>query len=851
VVADGAGSAIAGPKKASARATATSSEPVGFRERVIERLNAFEEPASAKKAKTKDEQWKYLVLGALDSEQDLQAALTGSAPEVQLKAQAKPHTAPRVAYLKSVTVEGFRGIGKPATLDLPPGPGLTLVIGRNGSGKSSFAEALELLLTGDTFRWKDKRSKVWKEGWRNLHHPKAVIEADFVLEGEKAPAAVKREWADGATLEGVASSVQIQGKAKTDFAALGWTAPLVSFRPFLSYSELGSMLEEGPSHLYDALASILGLDELVAAQSRLADARKTREKAHKDAADMRANILRHLPAIDDNRARVLGDALVREDWGLDDAEAVVSQVDDSRAADRALVVLRQIAQLSFADGAAVDSVIRALRDASQALKATAGTLAARSRDLAEVLDQVLRFHDKHGDGPCPVCGKKAALDAQWHEHRAQEVKDLRNAARDATHAHHAADVARKRALELPVPRADSIRQAAEVGLDGGEVLRQLEAWQKALSLGALDDVANAIAAVDEPLRKSVGDLKSRAAAEVQRREDAWRPLASQIHAWLPIARTARDGALAVKPLKAAEAWLKDTVALLRTEQFEPIKQKCQAIWSQLRQQSNVALEDIRLAGSATQRKVELDVTVDGVDGVALGVMSQGELHALALSLFIPRATLAESPFRFIVIDDPVQSMDPSRVDGLARVLETAASDRQVVVFTHDDRLPEAVRRLGIDATVLEVTRRESSAVEVRRGRDPVARHIEDAMAVAYTENLPAPAAKRVIPGLCRLAIEAACVETVRRRRLARGERHADVEDLLAGLSGTKSYAALALFDDAGRAGDVLPRLNKESKESADLFRVLNEGAHGAMETGYRVEIVRRSEKLAQWIQGLD
>ena len=48
----------------------------------------------------------------------------------------------------------------------------------------------------------------------------------------------------------------------------------------------------------------------------------------------------------------------------------------------------------------------------------------------------------------------------------------------------------------------------------------------------------------------------------------------------------------------------------------------------------------------------------------------------------------------------------------------------------------------------------------------------------------------------------------------------------------------------------MPRLAKESKEAADLFRVLNEGAHGAMESGFRVEIVRRSEKLAQWIQGL-
>ena len=44
-------------------------------------------------------------------------------------------------------------------------------------------------------------------------------------------------------------------------------------------------------------------------------------------------------------------------------------------------------------------------------------------------------------------------------------------------------------------------------------------------------------------------------------------------------------------------------------------------------------------------------------------MSQGELHALALALFLPRATAPESPFRFIVLDDPIQAMDPSKVEG--------------------------------------------------------------------------------------------------------------------------------------------------------------------------------------------
>ena len=72
------------------------------------------------------------------------------------------------AYLKAITVQGFRGISPKITLTLQPGPGLTVVTGRNGSGKSSFAEAAELALTGENKRWSD-RTAMWKDGWRNLH----------------------------------------------------------------------------------------------------------------------------------------------------------------------------------------------------------------------------------------------------------------------------------------------------------------------------------------------------------------------------------------------------------------------------------------------------------------------------------------------------------------------------------------------------------------------------------------------------------------------------------------------------------------------------------------------------------
>ena len=60
---------------------------------------------------------------------------------------------------------------------------------------------------------------------------------------------------------------------------------------------------------------------------------------------------------------------------------------------------------------------------------------------------------------------------------------------------------------------------------------------------------------------------------------------------------------------------------------------------------------LRLAGAGNSSHVEFEMAVDGKDAGGLGVMSQGEVNALALSVFLPRATSERSPLRFLVIDD--------------------------------------------------------------------------------------------------------------------------------------------------------------------------------------------------------
>ena len=140
--------------------------------------------------------WGGLVLAALEGPAALEAELAGRGTPSPREAAARTPPARTGAFLHSIAVEGFRGIGPSQTLELRPGPGLTLVVGRNGSGKSSFAEGLEVLLTGDSLRWKE-RAAVWREGWRNLHHPAASLVGAFLVEGERGPCVVSRRWEAG------------------------------------------------------------------------------------------------------------------------------------------------------------------------------------------------------------------------------------------------------------------------------------------------------------------------------------------------------------------------------------------------------------------------------------------------------------------------------------------------------------------------------------------------------------------------------------------------------------------------------------------------------------------------------
>jgi hypothetical protein len=173
----------------------------------------------------------------------------------------------------------------------------------------------------------------------------------------------------------------------------------------------------------------------------------------------------------------------------------------------------------------------------------------------------------------------------------------------------------------------------------------------------------------------------------------------------------------------------------------------------------------------------------------------------------------------------------------------------VIVFTHDERLSDAVRRLGIPSKILSVTRRPKSVVEVRTSLDPVKANIEDALALVHTTDLPGPVLRRIVPGFCRAALEASMIETIRKKLLNEGKSHDQVDEVLAKGGKLTPLAALAFFDDATRGSEVMTRLNKYGAWAGDAFKQCNEGAHKEY-GGDLQQLIRDTEKLAERVAAL-
>ena len=501
---------------------------------------------------------------------------------------------PVSAYLESVAVTGFRGIGSTCELRLQPGPGLTLVVGRNGSGKSSIAEAAEFAMTGDSRRWSD-RSADWRKGWRNLHSDKnPTIAVNLRIEGERQPRTVRVKWSSE-DLDAAETEVTVPGQGRQSLESLGWSAAVKTFRPFLSYRELSQMVEGRPVDRYNELAPMLGLESLQTPVGNLSEARLAADNQHKTAVQHVNGVIKNLRSSLDRRAVTAIEAL-DEGWDLDKIEALLTGADPATA--KAESLLAALEQLPCPDLDQVEAAASDLLEAAERLEALQGSDAGRADTLAGLLEAAVEMHEQHGDADCPVCGRHDGLHSARVATLRKEITALRQQARAVNEAQRASRNARlaARAAVGTVPEALNTAERSNLGDHLSELLSKLnEAWSAWTDAPSDDaDLAAHLDSMCLPVIEATGPVRSAAYGRRQQLASQWHPIAVELAEMLPVARQGLQAKERLAPLKDAERWIKICQSAIRDERFDVIKAHVKKVWDTLAVGSNVTLEDVRL-----------------------------------------------------------------------------------------------------------------------------------------------------------------------------------------------------------------------------------------------------------------
>ncbi len=273
---------------------------------------------------------------------------------------------------------------------------------------------------------------MWRKGWRNLHSSsKAFVGVDLVTAGAPGVTRIARRWADSEELDGGQWTRQLSGAEREDFDGAAWREDIVTYRPFLSYSELGALIDGRPTELHDAMHNLLGLGPLTEAKESLRLARKTLTDDAKAVSDARKVLKTDLAQINDPRAARAAALLAST---KPDLLAIAELVAGDFADPAGGAALTALAALEAPDAEIVRAATARLRRATD----RAGELATaetRSADrVAGLLRVALDHHYGHGTSPCPVC-RTGSLDDEWRldaVRRVAELEETAAALRDAS-----------------------------------------------------------------------------------------------------------------------------------------------------------------------------------------------------------------------------------------------------------------------------------------------------------------------------------------------------------------------------------------------------------------------------------
>lgn len=661
--------------------------------------------------------------------------------------------------IERIYIEGFRGFRDAREFDLSASA--VIVTGPNGTGKTSFFDALQWVLIGKIERLESLRARKNVEYIvsRYRHGSKATVEVDLRLTSGRV---TLRRTGDqgGSTLElsGQSGQKLYGDEAEVELRRLLVSAQALTLESALSTSGLmqqdvlRSVLEAKPAERYKQLTTILGLGRLEAfeeatkvlvvdAGERVKYARVDFErsqnalKAARDRIEIATVRLASGPQIDAMRSEV-GELLFATPAGVvvDPTQIQFRRPEQVRNcaalyarraveletllahADRMILLgretpspLRDVEKLQHDLGRAI-----AARSDAEASRSEAQTRLNSARLAAADVAKLAALAVPMLTSQCPVCGQ--SIDATHVERellaKAQAtgvLLELETAFRSANNRWveaGAALLAAQQDLDEALRQNQSADELKMLRLSIGHAIEGLSDRKSPLHLNSLSNhedastlkrVAQIAADYVRTARQPLYDLleaidRSADQSALERAEAELHSIQAEHDELNLQVLDAEARARRVKDLADATVDGRVEVTERRLRSIQPLVAD---IYHRLDPHPAFKTVDFEL-DTYYRKGTTSPLVVDPVAGVSadpLLVFSTSQANIVALSYFLAMSlSMGDEGLPFLLLDDPVQSMDDVNVLGFADLCRHLRRDRQLIVSTHERRLSGLLER---------------------------------------------------------------------------------------------------------------------------------------------------------------
>jgi len=595
--------------------------------------------------------------------------------------------------LLEMEVEGFRGAKQSLRIAFESVPGVTVLHGENGSGKSSITEALRMALEGevglthfgakanvqDLWGSIDERSSGMESSLVSIHFQdvdkpdvRLILKAKFDGKSVSRTAELKRDSGDSMYF------------AEDSPAWEQWNLALRAAPPVFAYAELANELQKR-ADLQTWLSACLAMDTANREFNSAVVERHTKAQNAKKTIDTSRTAAKSLMSKVDQAAVSSGISEVTEiEWdALEDQGQLESWLASQNLSER-IKQDRPLPKDLYFELLEYSKKYIELKNAyiDAAIAAISAPVAATLVDLD---NKIRDSHQEDNEGVCPVCG---ALSPQWQVHLHEQALLFESAKKVAEKLERHVRIRHTKLIEpirncIPLipndyPDPTAVNDCSSILANPGIVSSTIDDLDPTV-LAALDDLSAWIRS--DSAKTFVSKAVSVADLRYQWLCERWDAITPFLEVWQA---KYKDAVVADEWKTALSRW-NTHLATLRKERSAKLRNLVTPMVAALL--GDVGIELALLEVNKNETKLILKNRLG--EEVELSHLSAGQRNALILGPIL--GTIGGGIFKFCFLDDPVHAFDDFRVDQLAATLASMGQKQSLIVTTHDGRFVEYLR----------------------------------------------------------------------------------------------------------------------------------------------------------------